>query len=206
MKNTSKEIVIDFDGTVVKHKFPQIGESIGAEKVLNELVHAGHKLILFTMRSGDYLTEAIAWFVEKQIPLYGIQLNPTQSSWTSSNKCYGHIYIDDAALGCPLIYSENERPWVDWIAVKEHLVQSGILPSREEIVFDKLRVIFLNNGITNSIDLNAIEKEIIKDKDEILYSGDINNFDFSCISDSEAVNCIKLKTGFDYLVLKLKKK
>jgi hypothetical protein len=131
------DIVIDFDGTVVKHKFPHIGEDVGAVPFLKKLVENGHNLILFTMRSdienpksdnpeihpltGNYLTDAINWFKENDIPLFGIQRNPTQDSWTSSPKAYGQIIIDDAALGCPLIYPKNERPYVDWKAVEELL-------------------------------------------------------------------------------------
>ena len=52
------EINLDFDGTVVLHTFPDIDPTdIGAEKVLKDLVDKGHRLILFTMRSDDYLEE-----------------------------------------------------------------------------------------------------------------------------------------------------
>lgn len=138
-------IAIDFDGTCVSHEFPKIGKGIGAVHVLRLLIENGHQLILFTMRSdivnpkgednelhlesGNYLTDAINWFKEKKIPLYGIQSNPTQHTWTTSPKAYAQIYIDDAALGCPLVYDKtvSERPFVDWVAVKEMLVERGIL-------------------------------------------------------------------------------
>lgn len=55
-------IAVDFDGTVVSHEYPHIGEDIGAVPVLKELVAAGHKLILYTMRSGRLLDEARMWF------------------------------------------------------------------------------------------------------------------------------------------------
>ena len=45
------DIVIDFDGTVVTHDFPKVGNDIGAVPVLKELIANGHRLILFTMRS-----------------------------------------------------------------------------------------------------------------------------------------------------------
>lgn len=93
------EIAIDFDGTVVKHAYPLIGEDIGAWPVIKELVDKGHRIILFTMRSGDPLDEAIDLFRFKDIPLYGVNKNPTQKNWTRSPKAYAHLYIDDAALG-----------------------------------------------------------------------------------------------------------
>jgi len=126
-------ICIDFDGTCVSHEFPNVGENIGAVEVLRELINAGHHLILFTMRSNSskrkYLDEALDWFNDNEIELYGIQSNPTQHAWTSSPKAYGQIYIDDAALGCPLKHDENIslRPFVDWDKVREILKFNEVL-------------------------------------------------------------------------------
>jgi hypothetical protein len=78
--------------------------------------------------SGNYLTVAVEWFKQNDIPLYGIQVNPTQHTWTSSPKAYGQIMIDDSALGCPLTSPQNEtRPFVDWVVVKSMLQCSGVL-------------------------------------------------------------------------------
>ena len=113
-------IAIDFDGTCVTHEYPAIGADIGAVPVLKRMVDQGALLILNTMRSGDKLKEAEAWFAENDIPLYGSQKNPRQASWTDSPKVYAHMYIDDAALGCPLTSgSLAARPWVDWKKVEE---------------------------------------------------------------------------------------
>lgn len=140
-------IGIDFDGTCVTHEFPRVGRNIGAVPVLKELVENGHQLILFTMRSDKqeelsehfetiskketYLTDAVNWFKDNGIDLFGIQTNPTQHSWTSSPKAYCHLYIDDAALGCPLVdASFPERPYVDWEEVRKLLVKMQILKSK----------------------------------------------------------------------------
>jgi hydroxymethylpyrimidine pyrophosphatase-like HAD family hydrolase len=122
-------IAVDFDGTVVTHEYPNIGKDIGAVEVLKEIVNKGHKIILFTMRSGKTLEEAVQWFKDNDIPLYGINKNPGQSAWTTSPKAYADIYIDDAAIGAPLIYNEelSKRPFIDWIGVKYILEQEGIL-------------------------------------------------------------------------------
>lgn len=54
-------IAVDFDGTCVKHRYPMVGEDVdGAVSVLKELVRKGHKIILYTMRSGDTLDDAIS--------------------------------------------------------------------------------------------------------------------------------------------------
>jgi len=139
---------IDFDGTAVSHEFPKVGNDIGAVPVLKRLVEEGHQLILFTMRSDakatskearseeypdvaprNFLSDAVQWFKDNNIPLYGIQENPTQKKWTSSPKPYCHIYIDDAALGCPLTYNEeiSDRLFVDWVAVEKYLVSMNVL-------------------------------------------------------------------------------
>lgn len=138
-------ICIDFDGTCVTHEFPSIGKDIGAIPVLKELVKNNHKLILFTMRSnmkdvksldynihsqsGNYLDEAVQWFKNNKIPLYGINVNPDQITWTESPKAYGQLYIDDAALGIPLKYNVNisERPFVDWEEVYKLLKSQNII-------------------------------------------------------------------------------
>ncbi|MBC7088739.1 MAG: hypothetical protein H5T96_09795 [Tissierellales bacterium] len=129
---------MDFDGTCVTHEFPRIGKDIGAVPVLKEIAKS-HDLILFTMRSDNRidgtdlayhpLSEAVSWFKENDIPLYGININPTQEKWTKSPKAYGQLYIDDAALGCPLKedLELSHRPFVDWEKVEQILKEAQII-------------------------------------------------------------------------------
>ena len=122
-------IALDFDGTVVTHEYPYIGEDIGAVPVLKELTAAGHKLILFTMRSGKLLDEAVAWFERNGVELYAVNENPEQKSWTSSVKVHANIYIDDCALGCPIRFEDGiRRPFVDWQKVREILSYNRVSP------------------------------------------------------------------------------
>lgn len=139
-------IGIDFDGTCTTHEFPKVGKDIGAIPILKDLVANGHKLVLFTMRSnrkntsptgdpdienitGNFLDDAVNWFKDNGISLWGIQKNPDQHKWTTSPKAYCHLYIDDAALGCPLFTASHisDRPFVDWSEVRIMLKQRGIL-------------------------------------------------------------------------------
>lgn len=119
-------IAIDFDGTCVTHEYPHIGKDIGAVPVLRALVSNGHKLVLNTMRSGETLLEAEAWFKDNNIELFGVNKNPTQERWTQSTKAFAHLYIDDAGLGIPLVRT-IDRPYVDWRYVVISLAEKGCL-------------------------------------------------------------------------------
>lgn len=128
-------ILIDFDGTCVTHDYPRVGKDIGSVPVLKKLVENGHALILFTMRSDlpepdmKFLTDAVNWFKENNIPLYGIQTNPTQHIWTSSPKAYGQLIIDDICLGIPLKtdWKLSDRPFVDWVEVEKLLKEKKLI-------------------------------------------------------------------------------
>jgi hydroxymethylpyrimidine pyrophosphatase-like HAD family hydrolase len=113
-------IAVDFDGTCVTHKYPEIGEEIGAVEVLKKLSEQGHKLILWTMRSEQALEEAAAWFHRNEIPLFGINQNPEQVTWTRSPKVYAHMYIDDAAFGAPLLTPIEGRPYINWKVLNDY--------------------------------------------------------------------------------------
>ena len=134
-------ICIDFDGTVVKHEYPIVGPTLpGAVETLKELVSNGHRLILYTMRDKKELQDAVDWYEVNNIPLYGVQYNPTQTKWTTSNKCHADLFIDDCGLGIPLsvdvIKDSDEglrqigRPFVDWSKVREMLVNKGIIDEK----------------------------------------------------------------------------
>lgn len=122
-------IAVDFDGTCVSHEYPSVGKDIGAVPVLKKLTENGHKLILNTMRSGDELSDAVKWFEENEISLYGINNNPSQKFWTDSPKVYAHLYIDDAALGCPIKMDStvSDGLFVDWQQVEKYLKARHII-------------------------------------------------------------------------------
>lgn len=113
-------ICVDFDGTIVDHRYPDIGAPVpGAIDWMKRLQQSGAQLILYTMRSDEpgrmLLTDAVNYLYSEGVYLYGINRNPDQDAWTSSPKAYGEIYIDDAAFGCPLIFPRSfYRPCVDW--------------------------------------------------------------------------------------------
>lgn len=143
------DILVDFDGTVVTHEFPSIGKDKGAVPVLKKLVKNGHNIILFTMRSNttnnkdsskeipkihnsNFLDDAVEWSNKNKIPLYGINTNPTQKTWTTSPKAYGQLLIDDIALGVPLIFDQrlSDRPFVDWVKVEQYCITTKLIKNR----------------------------------------------------------------------------
>ncbi len=143
-------ILIDFDGTTVTHEFPAIGKDIGAAPVLRELVAAGHQLILWTMRcdhtepptsddpdihpvGGNYLSEAVKWFKDRNIPLYGINVNPTQHTWTTSRKAYGTLCIDDINLGARLSKIAHLKPFIHWVKTYEDLCNAKLLVYKDSV-------------------------------------------------------------------------
>ena len=119
----SKKLVvaIDFDGTIVEHKFPDIGNEVPrAFYWMKKFQDLNILLLLWTMRSdgqssGDVLSQAINYCKDRGIIFHGVNHNPTQSSWTDSPKAYAHAYIDDAAIGCPLVKNKfNGSSYVNW--------------------------------------------------------------------------------------------
>lgn len=129
----SKTICIDFDGTIAIHKYPSVGKMVPyAKDVIVKLKAAGHTIILYTMRSdgpdGPTLTDALRFCKDNGIPIDHANINPDQSRWTNSPKVYSHLYIDDAALGCPLVKQDpGARGYVDWRAVEEWLINLGYI-------------------------------------------------------------------------------
>lgn len=114
-------VAVDFDGTVVTHEYPKIGKPLPyCIETLKKITAAGGKLILYTMRSGEQLSEAIYYLRKNDVVLWGVNKNHEQESWTSSPKVYAHIYIDDAAdLGLYTMQDPNfsSRRYVDWSLV-----------------------------------------------------------------------------------------
>lgn len=120
---------MDFDGTCVMHEYPEIGADVPhAVNVLKRLNGNEVKIILWTIRSGEYLQDAVNWFTAREIELWSVNENPQQKFWSQSPKVYAPLYIDDAALGCPLIIpADGNRPFADWLAIEKLLEATGYL-------------------------------------------------------------------------------
>lgn len=152
-------ILCDFDGTIV----PQVPEGYcdvdtGAERVLKKLIDAGHLIVLWTCRnnskSNPYnytngrfrdetsLEEAVRWFIDRNIPLYGVNEVPNEKSLVGvSRKILGDLLIDDTCIGIPIVWGDvtyvsyetgefiyNYRTYsVDWMAIEALLRQRKLI-------------------------------------------------------------------------------
>jgi hypothetical protein len=127
----SKVIAIDFDGTIVSHEYPKIVRpNPRAFGVMDRLQEEGHKLILWTMRSGAYLDEAVEFCSDHGLTFWDINQNPEQLMRPASRKVFADLYIDAAALGCPTKFDQpSNRNWVNWRDVEGILIRTGYLTS-----------------------------------------------------------------------------
>jgi len=96
------KIAIDFDGTIVEHKYPAIGkELLFAFETMRELQKNKHQLILWTYRHGKELDDAIDFCKERGIEFYAVNKNYPEEEFDESisRKIDAEVYIDDRNLG-----------------------------------------------------------------------------------------------------------
>ena len=95
-------IAVDFDGTIVEYKYPEIGkEKPFAIQTLKQLQQDGNRLILWTSRENELLEEAIAFCHDRGLDFYAVNSNePADALFHNhSAKVIADVYIDDRNLG-----------------------------------------------------------------------------------------------------------
>lgn len=94
-------IAVDFDGTVVEHAYPKIGKPIPfAIETLKHLQEDGHTLIMWTVRDGDLLQEAIDYVEKNGVKYFAYNKNyPEEDVATAPRKLNADIFIDDRNVG-----------------------------------------------------------------------------------------------------------
>ena len=97
-------IAVDFDGTIVTHRYPEIGEEFPfAVQTLRMLIAEHHKLILWSVREGELLDEAIQWCRDRGIEFYAVNRDYPEETADGndhfSRKIKADIFIDDRNLG-----------------------------------------------------------------------------------------------------------
>jgi hydroxymethylpyrimidine pyrophosphatase-like HAD family hydrolase len=94
-------IAVDFDGTIVEHRYPSIGKDMpDSFIILKKLKSEGHILILWTYRSGDELKEALKYCKKNGLEFYAVNNNSNDEEFEpdKSRKIYADLYIDDRNL------------------------------------------------------------------------------------------------------------
>lgn len=97
-------IAVDFDGTIVEHKYPQIGkERPFAIATLKRLQAEQNILILWSVREGELLDEAVAFCRERGLEFYAVNSNYPEDDIEAYaphfRKVNADMYIDDRNVG-----------------------------------------------------------------------------------------------------------
>ena len=97
-------IAVDFDGTIVEHEYPKIGkEKIFATETLRQLINDGLRLILWTVREGELLDEAVEWCRQRGVEFYAVNKDFPEENISKneqfSRKIKADVWIDDLNIG-----------------------------------------------------------------------------------------------------------
>ena len=95
-------IAVDFDGTIVEHKYPDIGKILpGAFETMKDLQKKEHKLILWTVRDGIELDEAVEFCAKHGIVFYAVNNSYPDEKYEKymSRKILVDVFIDDRNVG-----------------------------------------------------------------------------------------------------------
>jgi hypothetical protein len=96
-------IAVDFDGTIVEHEYPNIGKEIPfAIDTLKKLQADQHRLILWSVREGHLLDEAIEFCRERGLEFYAANKDFPEEHGKGkgySRKLKADLFIDDRNLG-----------------------------------------------------------------------------------------------------------
>lgn len=122
-------IAVDFDGTIVEHKYPEIGREVPfAFNVLREFDQLGFRLILWTFRHGRYLEEAVVYCQKNGLQFYAVNANHPDSPLNlerESPKILADIYIDDRNVG----------GFLGWAKIREAVLGNPLEPPKKGGLF-----------------------------------------------------------------------
>ncbi|MBN1116220.1 MAG: hypothetical protein JXA77_03380 [Bacteroidales bacterium] len=104
------KIAVDFDGTIVEHRYPAIGEEkLFAFETLKQLQKLGHLLILWTYRNGKELNEAVEYCKKNGVEFYAVNKSYPEEVFDPkemSRKLDVDLFIDDRNIGGFMGWSE----------------------------------------------------------------------------------------------------
>jgi hypothetical protein len=124
-------IAVDFDGTIVENRFPTIGEPmLFAFETLKAMQKRGMLLILWTVRKGKELDEAVEFCRQNGIVFYAVNANYPEEKYDAdvSRKIEADIFIDDRNIG----------GFIGWSGVWQQLFPDEIMIEMEKLAVAKL--------------------------------------------------------------------
>lgn len=93
---------VDFDGTLCENAWPEIGApNYILIRSLIEMQKKGHKVILWTCRTGDHLDAAVEWCRDQGLEFDAINENVPEiiaAFEGESRKIFANVYIDDLSV------------------------------------------------------------------------------------------------------------
>ena len=135
-------IAVDFDGTIVEHRYPEIGAELPfATDTLKMLIKDHHRVILWTVREGKLLEDAVNWCRERGVEFYAINREYPEETVRNNQRFSRKLssvdmWIDDRNIGglpdWGTIYRmvSHHKTWEDLITEAE---QGRNLVSYEEM-------------------------------------------------------------------------
>lgn len=141
-------IAVDFDGTIVEHRYPAIGRELPfATDTLRQLQSEGHRLILWSVREGKLLDEAVAFCRERGVEFYAVNRDYPEEEWEGnkhfSRKIKADIFIDDRNLGGLPDWGTIYRMIHERLDYMDLLQEEAGIPANKPTTFrDRLKQIF----------------------------------------------------------------
>lgn len=124
-------IAVDFDGTIVEHRYPAIGkERPFATVTLRRLAEEGHRLILWSVREGELLDEAVAWCKERGVTFYAVNRDFEEEDGSGrdfSRKIKADLFIDDRNIGGIPDWGTIYSLIHNHMTLEEHLIENGVV-------------------------------------------------------------------------------
>jgi hydroxymethylpyrimidine pyrophosphatase-like HAD family hydrolase len=159
-----KTIACDFDGTLCEFDFPNIGKpKVEVVNFIKKAHKAGHHIIIWTCRTGEYVQDMIRFLKKWGIPYDKINEN-YKIEIDDCRKVFADIYLDDRALNVDDLEGfdldtmsfKNDEFTEDIKTLLESLVKATQSGHFDELAVDKIMTKY---GLEYDDDLNVVEVE-----------------------------------------------
>lgn len=140
------KIAVDFDGTLVEHRYPDIGEDIlFSFETVKQLQKLGHKIILWTYRAGKELDEAVDYCRKKGVEFYAVNCSYPDEEYVEgeiSRKVDADMFIDDRNVGGLVGWSEIWQMLSDEYSSNSDFAELTSIPRSSISVSQKIKSLF----------------------------------------------------------------